>query len=193
MPLLPREPYVFPDDLLALTERDQAEAKWWVLHTRPRSEKSLVRRLLPDGVPFFLPLYERRWRSRGRLMASQLPLFPGYIFIHADSGGRLRALETNLVVNCIPVADQARLRADLNRVFRLMTSDAPLGPEARLPPGAPVAIVRGPLAGLEGKVIRRGGRLTFFVEVEMLRQGVSVELESWMIEPTGARELAPAH
>jgi hypothetical protein len=191
MPLLPPEPCIFPEGLLASSQSD-ADARWWVLHTRPRAEKALVRRLLPHGIAFFLPIYERSWRSRGRLMASHLPLFPGYVFINADDTGRIRALETNLIANCIPVTDQQRLRTDLERVYRLMSSDAPLGPEGRLVPGAPIAIVRGPLTGLEGKVVRRGGRLTFFVEVELLQQGVSVEIESWMIEPTGARDLAPA-
>jgi transcription antitermination factor NusG len=191
MPLLPREPCIFPDGLLAAPE-SVSGFRWWVLHTRPRAEKSLARRLLPHHIPFFLPIYERSRRSRGRLLTSHLPLFPGYVFIKSDDTGRVRALETNLVANCIAVTDQQRMHGDLERVYRLMMSDAPLGPEGRLLPGSPVAIIRGPLAGLEGKVVRRGGRLTFFVEVELLQQGVSVEIESWMIEPTSVRELAPA-
>ena len=58
-----------------------------------------------------------------------------------------------------------------------------LTPEERLKPGALVEITSGPLAGLEGKVIRRGKQLKFIVEVQFLQSGVSVEIESWMIEP----------
>src|SRR5262245_42478352 len=112
MPFLPPEPSVVPENLFAGPEGHQQDARWWVLHTRPRAEKSLVRKLLPHGVSFFLPQYEQRRRNSGRLQSSWLLLFPGYVFIHADAEGRLRALETNCVASCIPVVDQALLRSD---------------------------------------------------------------------------------
>jgi transcriptional antiterminator RfaH len=52
-----------------------------------------------------------------------------------------------------------------------------------LQPGALVQIIRGPLAGLEGKILRRGKRLTFVIEVHFLQRGASVEIDRWMIEP----------
>ncbi|HLJ97933.1 MAG TPA: transcription termination/antitermination NusG family protein [Gemmataceae bacterium] len=184
MPLLPLEPFVFPDDLLdpaAVTP--EGAAPWWVLHTRPRAEKSLARRLLRTTTPFFLPLCKRQWRHRGRLLCSYVPLFPGYVFLRADSQAVFKTLETNLVARVLPVPDQAQLHGDLARVYCLIASDAPLTPEERLKPGALVEITSGPLAGLEGKVLRRGKQLKFIVEVQFLQSGVSVEIESWMIEP----------
>jgi transcriptional antiterminator RfaH len=184
MPLLPPEPYLFPETLLTEgTHAPQEGHRWWVLHTRPRAEKALVRRILAQGDSFFLPLYYRRWRTGGRLRSSYLPLFPGYVFLHGTEDERLRALETNLVANVIPVLDQDGLSADLARVYRLMALDVPLSPEACLPPGTPVSIISGPLAGLEGKVIRQGKQCKFLVEVRLLNQGVSVEVESWMFQP----------
>ena len=56
-------------------------------------------------------------------------------------------------------------------------------PEERLEPGDAVEIIKGPFDGLSGKVLRRGKQLRFVVEVQFLRQAVSVELESWMIQP----------
>jgi hypothetical protein len=46
-----------------------------------------------------------------------------------------------------------------------------------------VVVIQGPLAGMNGKIIRRGKHSVFFIEVRFLHQGVSVELEGWMIEP----------
>src|SRR5438552_12553615 len=69
MPLLPLEPFVFPDDLLEQPAAASEESgRWWVLHTKPRAEKSLARRLLRSTTPFFLPLCKRQWRHRGRLL-----------------------------------------------------------------------------------------------------------------------------
>ncbi len=184
MPLLPLEPFVFPDDLLDQPAfLPELITKWWVLHTRPRAEKSLARRLLRSTIPFFLPLCKRQWRHRGRLLCSYVPLFPSYVFLRGDHPAVVKTLETNLVARVLPVEDQAQLHGDLARVYCLIASDAPLTPEDRLKPGALVEIISGPLAGLEGKVLRRGKQLKFIVEVQFLQRGVSVEIESWMIEP----------
>src|SRR5207248_9952873 len=101
-----------------------------------------------------LPLCPRQWRSRGRELCSHLPLFPSYVFLHGDPQVRLAALQTKLVAHCLEVADQVRMRADLVAVHRLITSGSPLVPEERLQPGVAVEITSGPLAGLEGVVIR---------------------------------------
>jgi hypothetical protein len=53
-----------------------------------------------------------------------------------------------------------------------------------------VEIVAGPLAGLEGRLLRRGKGLRFTVEVRMLKQGVSVEVERWMFRPLAQRQPA---
>jgi transcription antitermination factor NusG len=184
MPLLPLEPYIAPEDLLDTPTILEADSTcWWVLHTRPRTEKSLARHLLARNLSFFLPLYQRQWRSRGRLQRSYMPLFPGYIFLRGDAQTRLHALETNQVVQTLAVADPDQLRADLVRVYQMMLGGMLLTAEERLQPGVAVEVVAGPLTGLEGKILRRGKQLRFFVEVRLLQCGVSVEIEGWMIRP----------
>ncbi len=184
MPLLALEPSLYPEDLLTTTAcaADPAQ-RWWVLHTRPRTEKTLARQCVSQQLPFYLPLHHKKWQSRGRIQKSFVPLFPGYVFLFGDDEVRQSALQTNLVAHVIPVKDQQQLYADLNRVHRLIEGGRGLSPEDRLQPGSPVRISSGPLVGLEGKVLRREKNLRFFVEVRLLQQGVSVEIESWMIEP----------
>lgn len=182
MPILPMETHVSPDDLFrdpAALETDASE--WWVLHTRPRAEKSLARHFVARDLSFFLPLYQHQWRNRGRLFRAHMPLFPSYIFLRGDAEARRSALETNQVVRAIPVADTVQLRGDLARVYRMMQGGMLLAPEEQLQPGAAVEIVAGPLTGLEGKIIQRGKQMRFFVEVRLLQRGVSVEIEGWMI------------
>jgi transcriptional antiterminator RfaH len=181
MPLLPAEPCCYPEDLFAHPDPGDGPV-WWVLHTKPRAEKAVARSLFKHAVPFFLPVYEQSKRARGRVQTSHLPLFPGYVFLRAGDDGRLKALETNQVAHCIPVPDQTRLRRELEAVYRVMASGAPIGPERKLTPGTAVTIAKGPLAGVTGKVIRHGNRLTLVLEVQMLSQGVAVEIESWMVE-----------
>jgi transcription antitermination factor NusG len=193
MPLLSAEPSIFPETLFSDDGScAQSVPDWLVVYTRARAEKALARSLLARRVGFFLPLHERRWHSpSGRVRCSFLPLFPGYVFLHQATEARLNALETGLVSRCLSVADQMALHQDLARVYRLIASGAPLLPEERLEPGNLVEIVYGSLTGLQGKVIRRGKQMRLVVEVELLQRGVSVEIDSHMVEPL-AKPLDPS-
>jgi transcription antitermination factor NusG len=193
MPLLDLEPFVSSDDLLSNPDQPSEEgAFWWVLHTRPRAEKSLARKLYERGHDFFLPLHKNRWFANGRWRTSYLPLFPGYLFVQGDGGLRNVVLSTNQVAHVIPVVDQAGLHADLAAVYRAMQSGMLMVPEERLYPGAPVQIISGALKGLTGTVQRRGKDTRFVIQVSLLQRGVSVAVEGWMIQPVGAPIQQPA-
>lgn len=192
MPILPLEPYVFPTGLMDDAQSaSELGARWWALHTKPRAEKALARRLLRSEVGFFLPLYEKRWIQRGRRHCSHLPLFPGYLFLWGDGDARLASLATNLVAQVLPVPDQARLTQDLERVQHLMASEQPLAPMPKLQTGQMVTVARGPLAGVDGCILDCSRPWRMLVEVHFLQRGVAVELEDWMLEPATLRSPEP--
>lgn len=184
MPVLQRETNLWPDELFAeLAEGGADVLPWWVLHTRPRTEKLVARMLLRADVSFFLPLYERTRKMQRRTVRSHLPLFPGYVFLRGDEDARQAALETNLLANCLEVFDQEQFQEDLVRTHRLLASGAPVTPESRLQPGMPAEIISGPLTGCRGKILRCGSGLRFVIEVDFLHQGASVEVEAHMVQP----------
>lgn len=183
MPFLPAEPFVYPEKLLEEPAAHPCDGQWWVLYTKPRAEKSLARRLHGRGVPYFLPLYKRKYTSAGRTFTGFLPLFPGYLFLFGGYDERLHALETNLVSRTIAVNDQASFLSDITGVYNLMNSGFALAPEEKLPPGTPVEIISGPLNGVRGKILGAGKKKRFAVEVRFLQCGVSVEMDAWMIRP----------
>lgn len=186
MPLLAQEPYLYPSDLFGDFSPGERDCHWWVLHTKPRVEKTLARQLLRREVSFFLPQYKKVWRNRSRSFQSHSPLFPGYLFLYGDAEARLKALQTNLVVHVISVAEQQVLANELGAVHRAIEADCLLLPEERLTPGSPVEIVDGPLTGLFGTILRRGASCRFVIEVNLLQQGVSVDIEEWMFRPVSA-------
>jgi transcription antitermination factor NusG len=182
MPLLSMETYLFPEDLFNGREgRD--DQLWWVLYTRRRMEKVLARKFAAAQVTFFLPLHKKKWRDRNnRAFSSFLPLFPSYVFI-CERDIWAVAPKTNEVLQILKVTDQKRLQADLGRIYRVMQTGMAVTPEEGLQSGALVLIESGPLAGMEGRIIKRGKNWRFFVEVDFLRRGVSVEVEGWTLRP----------
>lgn len=60
------------------------DAGWWVLQTKPLSEKRAQANLVAQGYDVFLPEYPREFiRGRKRHVRSA-PLFPRYLFIRVD-------------------------------------------------------------------------------------------------------------
>ena len=194
MPLLSSEPCLHPHDLFQTESLAHPERRWWVVHTRARAEKSLARAAAQEDVSYFLPLHQHRWRKEGRLFRSWLPLFPGYLFLHADEQERVRLQETRWAAHVLPVADQVSLQQDLMGIYHALCAGVPLTPERHLPVGARVLITSGPLAGLEGTISRQEEKLRLLLEVRFMKQGVSVEVENWMVAPLEARgtERVPA-
>ena len=116
-------------------------------------------------------------------MESHLPLFPGYVFLHADREQRVTALATGRVVRSLTVPDQTRLWDDLGRLHRLLASCLPVSREDGPAPGTWVVIRSGPLEGLRGKVLEVVSGRRFRVQVDFIQQGASVLLEDCRLEP----------
>jgi transcription antitermination factor NusG len=183
MPILSFEPMIWPESLLDPGREMPSGGQWWVLHVKPRAEKSLARKCLRRRASYFLPQWQRERHGQGRVKDSYLPLFPGYLFLFGGERDRLTALETNLVVNVLSVPNQQELIDDLQHIYRVIESGLPMHPQQRLQPGMPVAIIDGPLAGLRGTVIRHKNKMTLTLKITFLQQGASVEIDSWMVEP----------
>lgn len=184
MPILAREPCLYPDDLLDADELPRGDRRWWVLHVKPRQEKSLGRDVLAQAIPFYLPLAKQRWRQRGRKMTSYVPLFPGYVFLWGSEEERIRGLQTNRVVRVLTVDDGQGLLHDLLQIQQLIASGAPLTIEERLAPGHRVRVREGSFKGLEGTVLRRRGQTRLVIAVNFLQQGASVEIDDFLLEAT---------
>jgi transcription antitermination factor NusG len=185
MPILPREPDIYPPELLTPSDIDAGDVgQWWAMYTMARREKELVRRLRSMDIAFYSPLVHKRTRSPGgRVRESYVPLFPSYVFVQGDEHARQQALTTNCVSRTLSVGDPVQLVHDLRQIQRLIELDAPLTVEARIEPGRRVRVRSGSMAGLEGTVLKRRGRDWLVVAVAFLQQGASVLLEDFQVEP----------
>jgi transcription antitermination factor NusG len=185
MPVLHKEPCLWPEGLLDSPSREAADLRWMVLHTKPRQEKAVAREMLRQEAAFYLPLVRKTLQYRQRRLASYLPLFPGYLFLYASEAQRAKTLATNRVLRILTVDDAQRLVADLRQLHQLIAAGAPLTVESRLVPGDRVRVKHGPFADIEGVVLHRRGATRLLVSINFLQRGASVEIEDFLLEPLG--------
>lgn len=179
MPILTKESECFPEDLLtSAAATDWDNRCWWVLHTRPRAEKALARKLRGLSIQHYLPQYERQYRRQRRLIRSYLPLFPGYLFARATPEERGAACLAQQVAGVLAVHDQETFHQQLRSIETLVSSGSEIAPEERLEAGDRAEIIAGPFKGREGTVLRRGGRLRLLVALDFLEKGASVEVST---------------
>ena len=95
---------------------------------------------------------------------------------------RLAALRGDRLVRTLEVADQPSLERDLRQIRWMLASGLPVEPEPCAPVGSRVRIASGPLAGIEGTVIRRGAHERFVAIIGFLGRGATVDLEDWQVE-----------
>lgn len=183
MPILDKEPNLYPDSLLREDENWTSDRHWWVLYTKARQEKALARNLCGQEIPFYLPLVKKRSVCLSRTLHSHVPLFSGYVFLYGSDDERVQSLKTNRVSRVLDVSDPEGLWHDLCQISSLIASEAPLTVESRLVRGNRVRVRRGPLQGLEGTVLARRGDTRLLVGVHFLQQGASVEIDDFLLEP----------
>jgi transcription antitermination factor NusG len=182
VPILKQEPSLFPETLLEECLEDNIDRRWWVIYTKARQEKSLARELLAFRIPFYLPLIKKTSVVRGRRRTSFVPLFSGYVFLHAAEAERVKSMTTNRTSRILTVNDPEQLVFDLKQLRRLIDSNAPLCVEQKLAPGDKVRVKQGALMGLEGTVLVRRGVTRLLVRVNFLQQGASVEIDDYLME-----------
>lgn len=183
MPILGEETPQHPPNLLSEIAAADSTRRWWALYTKPRQEKAIARCLVQWDLAFYLPLVPKDHRIRGKIVRSRIPLFGGYVFLFGNDADRVKSLTTNRIATVLPVDDQSQLTHDLHQIARLIASDAPLTIESRIQAGDPVRIKSGPMEGMEGVVVSRRARTRLLVSVQMLQQGVSIEIDDFLLEP----------
>lgn len=184
MPILGQEPDVFPEDLLEQPGVGEgADTLWWAVHTLPRQEKTLARKLRIRGIRHYLPQAPRKTRSpAGRTRVAFVPLFGGYLFLYGTEQERIQSLDSGCIAKMLPVPDGKRLTNDLRQIQKLIAANVQFAFEPRLEPGMSVRVKSGPFRGFEGQVLKRHSGDRLLVVVNYLQQGISVALDDCQLE-----------
>jgi len=162
--------------------------RWHVLQTKSRQEKMLAESLKARGLNCFLPLVDVDRNYGGRRAKVELPLFPGYLFLQGTLEDVYAADRTKRVARVIDVFDQDKLSEELRNVrLALETADAGVrfDPFPYLKLGIRVEVTAGPMRGVRGVIEDRRKRDRLILQVDVLGQATSLEVDSAVLTPIG--------
>jgi transcription antitermination factor NusG len=137
------------------------------------------------SVEHFLPVYEsvRRWKDRR--VKLQMPLFPGYVFVRLELKERLRVLQIPGLAKLVGFNGTPTVLPDeeVERLQKGLSSGVRVEPHPFLTVGRRVRVKAGPLAGLQGILVRRKKQTRFVVSVELIQRSVAVEIDEGDLVP----------
>ena len=162
---------------------------WYALQTRPRHEKRVAQELRARKIEEFLPVHRCRNRWKNGVTADvELPLFPCYLFVKVPLRERVRLLQLPGVIGF--AVNSARPTALAERdidSLRTLSSICSAEPHPFLKLGDRVRIMAGPLADMEGILVRRKNLLRVVLSLDFLLRSVAVEVSEFDIEPVLSR------
>jgi len=160
------------------------EHRWYAVYTSANHEKRVADQLAPRAIEHFLPLYEsvRRWKDRR--VKLQLPLFPGYVFVRLWLGERLKVLQVPGVVRLVGFAGGPAVLPDreIEALRASLGAQLQAEPHPYITVGRRVRVTRGPLAGVEGILIRKKNVLRVVVSLDLIARSAAVEVDAADIE-----------
>lgn len=160
---------------------------WYGVRVRPKCEVRASGELSVRGFEAFLPTRHVRRRWSDRVKTLEVPLFPGYLFCRFQPGERGGVLDAPGVIQILgiggtpsPVSD-----VEIGAIQTLVTSRLMLTPWPYLRSGQRVRIEHGPLAGVDGLVVKaEDGKPRVVVSVTLLQRSVAAEIERDWISPS---------
>jgi len=185
----PIEQLADPQDLRSV----ESVRCWYAAYTCANHEKRASTQISRRGFDCFFPTYNtvRRWSDRR--IELELPLFPGYVFVHLALCDRLKVLQAPGVARfvgfgglpaALPDEQITTLRAGLNAGLRVQ-------PHPYMTIGRRVGLKSGPLAGMHGILLRRKGNLRVVISIELIQRAILVDADVADLEVLGEKPNGP--
>ncbi|MCH2176565.1 MAG: hypothetical protein MK193_12640 [Lentisphaeria bacterium] len=159
-----------------------SDHRWLVLRSKPRAEKKVFEYLKQNKIQSFLPVRPSVKKYGNRTRINEIPIFSGYIFACCPYPNYDSIMHSShIAYPIIPEhGEEAGLVKDLNNIQLMMsqieTGDLVIRPEIAV--GDVVQVKQGPLKGLSGIVESWKDKIRLFVNIDLVGQSLSIELDS---------------
>ena len=160
--------------------------RWYALRTRSRTEKVVRDQVMQRDMESFLPLMTRvsQWKDCHKRI--DCPLFPGYCFARFSDDQRFLIFQIPNVVEIIrnrlgrpcPIPD-----SEIIAIQQVISSRQDCKPYPQLAKGMEVQVIRGPLMGLQGSLLKTPEGCRLIVAINLIGQGAAIHIDADDIAP----------
>ena len=161
-------------------EFDPQIDQWVALKTLARWEKKIAKELSFLEIPVFLPTIKQRTKYLSKTSETNIPLFSCYIFTSTEHflGNKLISPFTRAKISKVLRPDNPqKLKTELLDLRNLLCSHELVQEKVFGKPGDKVRIVRGPLTGTEGTILRlKPNQKILVLEVGLLGRKLILEI-----------------
>jgi transcription antitermination factor NusG len=172
---------------LAVLPNAQTETHWFAAYTSANREKPVAEQLGVRSVEYYLPVYcsVRRWKDRR--VTLQRPLFPGYIFVRLALRDRLRVLQVPGVARLVGFGGTPAVLPDseIESLRSVLEGGVHVEPHPYLRVGRRVRVESGPMAGMQGILLKRKGRFRVVLSIELIQRSIALEIDECDVQPVG--------
>lgn len=170
--------------LLAIREPISESSPWYGVRTKSNQEKIAASVLEAKGFELYLPMYRARRRWSDRVVETNLPLFPGYVFCRFDPSQKMQIVSTPGVASVVSFGGMPAqvAHAEIAAIDSLLRSGHAVEPHPYLREGQTVRVARGPLEGAEGILVKKRDAWRMIVSITLLQRSVSVEVDRECLE-----------
>jgi transcription antitermination factor NusG len=165
--------------------------KWFAVHTVSNHERTVARQFQDRSIPFFLPTYKMisRWSDRKKEL--DVPLFAGYVFVHIALESRIQVLHVPSVLRLVGTQQGPSevSKEEIESLQQAMVNRSQVAPHDYVKAGDPVQVVRGPFAGMTGRLTRIENQHRVVIMLDSIHQAFSVRVEISDVEALGVKHV----
>ncbi len=161
--------------------------KWYAIYVRSRHEGVAYGQLQKKGVESYLPLIKRNRQWKDRKKVVEFPLFPGYLFVRVNPNPSefVNVLKARGVVSLVSGQQGVPLAVPDNEIdsLKLMVEKGSgLDIYPALKEGVRVMVMRGPLSGASGVIVKKEDCYMLIVNIDILGRSIGVKVPAEDIE-----------
>ena len=162
-----------------MNQTNELALRWYALLTKSRHEKLVRDQLDKQGIEPLLPTVKRLSQWKDRKKEIEIPLFSGYCFVRFS---RLEKTPVKKIVGVVEIVGSGNRpepipEQEIDALRLLMTSVLPYDPHPYLHEGMQVEVIRGPLQGAHGILLRKEKRHRLVIGVRLIQQAAAVEID----------------
>ncbi|MCA4896304.1 MAG: UpxY family transcription antiterminator [Cytophagales bacterium] len=153
-----------------------SEPNWYVVYTRPKSERKVASSITDMGIESYLPMHKvvRQWSDRKKKI--EVPLFSNYVFVKVDDVRRRLLFSIKELLKFVSIEGKPVVirENEILTIKKVLSGDFDdISTEEYFQEGMKVKITHGLFAGLEGVIIKKCNKTKLIITIKELMKAVS--------------------